>query len=159
MHKASHCMAACISAIGLSAPSKAKRLTELICICSKSNPSAQQEKQSGRRLTPAGRIICFAQLRAEIMENHAQEAWKSSEIMKILIFRIPQNFNISKCFEYFCLWLTRLRLFLKSSNDDLTRRNLQHMNKSQNWSRIHAKHSRCNVKCWNLGFCPTGPSK
>ena len=30
-------------------------------------------------------IICFAQLRAEIMENHAQEAWKSSEIMKILI--------------------------------------------------------------------------
>ena len=36
------------------------------------------------------RTICFAQLRAEIMENHAQEAWKSSEIMKDLIFRIPK---------------------------------------------------------------------
>ena len=49
-------------------------------------------------------IICFAQLRAEIMENHAQEAWKSSEIMKILISRLPPKFqhfqNVSNTFAY-----------------------------------------------------------
>ena len=52
-----------------------------------------------------------------------------------------------------------LRLFLKSSNDDLKWRNLQHIGKSQNWKRIHEKPCRCNVKCWNLEFCPSGPLK
>ena len=52
-----------------------------------------KHKQSGRRLTPAGQIqkkhIPFAQLRAKMCEKDALEAWRSSEIMKILIFWTP----------------------------------------------------------------------
>ena len=69
-----------------------------------------------------------------------QKSWKTN-------FGDALNFNISKCFEHFRLRLIEVRLFLKSSNDDLTRRNLQHVGKSQNWDRIHAEPSRCNVKC------------
>ena len=65
-----------------------------------------KHKQSGRRLTPAGQIqkkhIPFAQqakqnaeqlanaeLRAKMCEKDSGEAWRSSEIMKILISRTP----------------------------------------------------------------------
>ena len=34
-------------------------------------------------------IICFALLRAKMSEKDALEAWRSSEIMKILIFWTP----------------------------------------------------------------------
>ena len=44
-------------------------------------------------------IICIAQLRAKMCEKDSREAWRSSKIMKILIFRIPQNFNIFKMFR------------------------------------------------------------
>ena len=48
-----------------------------------------KQKQSGRRSTPAGRNICFAQLRAEMSEKDAREARRSPEIMKILILGTP----------------------------------------------------------------------
>ena len=47
---------------------------------------AASTKQSGRRLTPAGRIICFALLRAENTENDAGEARRSPEIIKNMNF-------------------------------------------------------------------------
>ena len=40
-----------------------------------------KHKQSGRRLTPAGRNICFALLRAEMGENDVFEARRSPEII------------------------------------------------------------------------------
>ena len=45
-----------------------------------------KQKQSGRRLTPAGRIICFALLRAEMAENDAGEARRSPEIIENVNF-------------------------------------------------------------------------
>ena len=52
-------------------------------------PSAQQAKQNAERLANAEQIICFAQLRAKMCEKDSQEAWRSSETMKIPIFRTP----------------------------------------------------------------------
>ena len=52
---------------------------------------AASKKQSGRRLTPAGRNICFALLRAETAENDVGEARRSSEIIKNLKRQAPKN--------------------------------------------------------------------
>ena len=63
-----------------------RRLTPAGQIQKKHIPFAQQAKQNAERLANAEQIICFAQLNAKIMEDHAQEAWKSSEIIKMFIF-------------------------------------------------------------------------
>ena len=82
-----------------------------------------------------------------------QKSWK------FLFSGHPKISTFFKLFEYFCLPIVELTSFLESSNDDWKWRNLQNKDKSQNWKRIHAKPSGCNVKCWNLGFCTSGPLK
>ena len=66
-----------------------RRLTPAGQIQKKHIPFAQQAKQNAERLANAEQIICFAQLRAKMCEKDSREAWRSSEIMKILIFRTP----------------------------------------------------------------------
>ena len=101
-------------------------------------------------------IICFAQLRAAMTENCAREARISLEIMKILNFITFGN-------QHFWISTPDYLIICNLCHYRFRHRNLTKMNEnltemlSSKALKISDLKLKYHTKCWNLGFCPSGP--